>query len=465
MLQIYNTLTKQKEPFKPLEEGKVSMYVCGMTVYDYCHIGHGRIFVVFDVVARFLRYLGYDVNYVRNITDIDDKIIKRANENNESIESLTTRTIQSMQEDEAALGVLAPTATPKATEYMAEILAMIETLMSKGYAYVADNGDVYFNTRKFTTYGDLAQQDLDKLRAGIRVDLVAEKHDPLDFVLWKLAKPDEPKWASPWGEGRPGWHIECSAMANSLLGKHFDIHGGGLDLQFPHHQNEIAQSEAANDCQFVNVWMHVGYVTIDKEKMSKSLGNFFTIREVLATYHPEVIRYFMIASHYRSPINYSQQNLSNAQAALERCYSALRYITIAAEQDTDHFEQRFVDAMTDDFNTPVALSVLFDIVREINKHKDEQPVLAGGLGALLLRLGNSIGLLSNDPDQFLKGTIPSAEVEQIEMLITHRNRARSDKEWAEADRIRDQLLRMGIMIEDGPDGTTWRKESVQEVID
>ncbi len=466
MLHIYNTLTKQKELFKPIVPGKVGMYVCGMTVYDYCHIGHGRIFVVFDVITRFLRFRGYEVNYVRNITDIDDKIINRAHENDESTTALTERTIQAMHEDEAALGVLSPSATPRATEYIGEIVAMIETLIAKGFAYTADNGDIYFNTRKFSTYGEMAQQDLDKLRAGIRVDIVDAKHDPLDFVLWKLAKPLEPKWQSPWGEGRPGWHIECSAMSNQLLGKHFDIHGGGLDLQFPHHQNEIAQSEAANECRFVNVWMHVGYVTIDKEKMSKSLGNFFTIREVLQNYHPEVIRYFMIASHYRSPINYSQQNLTNAQVALERLYAALRYLPHASEEDNGDYEQRFINAMEDDFNTPIALAVLFDIVREINRLKVEQQFEAAGkLGALLKRLSGSLGLLQNDPDQFLKGTIPTQEVQKIEELIAARNQARKDKDWSLADQIRDQLQGIGVQIEDGPEGTTWRKEFLSEVIE
>lgn len=465
MLTIYNTLTRQKELFKPLQAGKVNMYVCGMTVYDYCHIGHGRIFVVFDVITRFLRFQGYDVNYVRNITDIDDKIIVRAQENNESTEALTARTIKAMQEDEAALGVVPPTSTPKATEYIAEIIAMIQNLIDQGYAYVADNGDIYFNTRKFSTYGEMAQQDLDKLRAGARVDIVDAKHDPLDFVLWKLAKPGEPKWSSPWGDGRPGWHIECSAMSNKLLGKTFDIHGGGLDLQFPHHQNEIAQSEAANGCRFVNTWMHIGYVTIDKEKMSKSLGNFFTIREVLENYHPEVIRYFMIASHYRSPINYSQQNLSNAQMALERFYATLRYLPSVSEQDTGNYEQRFISAMEDDFNTPVALAVLFDIVREINRLKvEQQETMAAGLGALLLRLAGSIGLLQNDPDLFLKGTIPLDELQQIENFIEARNQARQNKDWQEADRIRDQLQSLGVIIEDGAGGTTWRKETLPELL-
>jgi cysteinyl-tRNA synthetase len=457
MLQIYNTLTRKKEIFQPIVPGKINIYVCGMTVYDYCHIGHGRIFVVFDIVVRFLRYLGYEVNYVRNITDIDDKIIKRAHENEESVTALTTRTIKAMHEDEEALGVIPPTTVPKATEFISEIISMIQILTDKGFAYQAATGDIYFDIQKFRSYGELAHQDLDKLAAGIRVDLVDAKHSPLDFVLWKLAKPLEPKWPSPWGEGRPGWHIECSAMANKLLGKHFDIHGGGFDLQFPHHQNEIAQSEAANGCKFVNCWIHVGYVTIDKEKMSKSLGNFFTIREVLKNYDPEVIRYFMIASHYRSPINYSLENLTNAIGALERLYSALRGLPFMQEVDSDNYEQRYVQAMSDDFNTPVALSVLFDIVREVNRLKEEQRLEeAAQLASLLKRLGNTLGLLQYDPEKYLKGSMSLEETDKIEALINARNKARHEKNWIEADRLREELQSLGIVIEDGPHGTTWR---------
>lgn len=464
MLHIYNTLSKQKEIFKPIEAGKVGLYVCGMTVYDDCHIGHGRIFVVFDIIYRFLKFLGYEVNYVRNITDIDDKIIKRANENNEPIEALTERTIEAMLADEKALQVLSPTFTPRATDYIENIIDMIQCLEKKGYAYLANNGDVYFNTKKFESYGEMAQQDLDKLRAGIRVDLVDAKHDPLDFVLWKMAKPGEPKWSSPWGEGRPGWHIECSAMSSSLLGKHFDIHGGGLDLQFPHHQNEIAQSEAANNCKFVNTWMHVGYVTINKEKMSKSLGNFFTIKEVLENFDSEVVRYFMIASHYRSPINYSQQNLGNAYNALGRFYTALRDLPLENEIDTDRYEEKYKAAMEDDFNTPVALSVLFDIARDINRLKDETKIQeAAGLGALLRRLAAILGLLQNSPEHFLKGEASFTQVEQIEALIEDRNIARQSQDWNKADRIRQELLSLGVTIEDGASGTTWRKESLPEL--
>lgn len=462
MLHIYNTLTRQKDIFKPIEPGKVSMYVCGMTVYDYCHIGHGRIFVIFDVITRFLRYQGYEVNYVRNITDIDDKIITRALENNETISALTQRTIAAMHDDEAALGVLPPTCEPRATDHIHDIIKMIQTLIDTQFAYIGSNGDVYFNTNRFATYGEMAGQDLEKLRAGIRVDLVEAKHDPLDFVLWKLAKPGEPKWNSPWGDGRPGWHIECSAMANRLLGHRLDIHGGGLDLQFPHHQNEIAQSEAANKTQFVNYWMHVGYVTVDKEKMSKSLGNFFTIREILENYDAEAIRYFMIASHYRSPINYSQQNLANAHNALERFYSALRYLPDACEADTNQYEQRFAAAMEDDFNTPVALAVLFDLVREINRLKEDDIEAAASLGTLLKRLAGTLGMLQQDPELFLKGTITHHETDEIESIITARNRARKNRDWAQADALRMQLQTMGIVIEDNSEGTTWRKESISE---
>jgi cysteinyl-tRNA synthetase len=459
MLQIYNSLSKQKEVFRPIHPGKVNIYVCGMTVYDYCHIGHGRIFVVFDVFTRFLRYRGYKVNYVRNITDIDDKIIKRAQENGESTQALTERTIKAMQEDEAALGVLPPDIIPKATEYVDTIIDMIRILVAKDYGYIAENGDVYFDVKKFPTYGEMAHKDLEKLLVGFRVDIVEAKHDPLDFVLWKLAKPGEPTWDSPWGPGRPGWHIECSAMSNHLLGKHFDIHGGGLDLQFPHHQNEIAQSEAANDCKFVNVWMHVGYVAIDKEKMSKSLGNFFTIREVLQQYDSEVIRYFMLASHYRSPINYSQENLQSAYSAMERIYNCMRGLPDAIENDSENYEQKYIAAMEDDLNTPVALAVLFDIVREINSLRDGGEILkAAQLGALLKRLSGILGLVQKNTEEFLRGSLTSAEVEHIEALIKARNNARESKNWQEADRIRIELQSLGIVIEDSSQGTTWRKD-------
>lgn len=460
MLQIYNSLTKQKENFKPIVPGQVGIYVCGMTVYDFCHIGHARIFVMFDIFTRFLRYRGFEVNYVRNITDIDDKIIQRAKENNETVETLTHRTIEAMLADEKALGVIPPTHMPKATEFIAEIIAMIQRLLEKKFAYVGENGDVYFDVKQFPTYGEMAHQDLEKLRAGIRIDIVEAKHDPLDFVLWKQAKPGEPSWDSPWGQGRPGWHIECSAMANNLLGPQFDIHGGGLDLQFPHHQNETAQSEAANDCKFVNTWIHVGYVTIDKEKMSKSLGNFFTIREVLEKYHPEIIRTFMLASHYRSPINYSLENLQSAKNALERLYSSLRGLPhSSSESDPHDFETSYIAAMEDDFNTSAALAVLFDIVREINRCKDEQQYdKAAEVAQLLKRLANSLGILNADPDDFLQTGISETDIDVIENLIQQRNVARQEKNWQLADQIRNRLQELGIAIEDGPMGTTWRRE-------
>lgn len=459
MLVIYNSMTKTKEPLKPVVPGEIRMYVCGMTVYDLCHIGHGRIFVVFDMVTRYFRSQGYKVKYVRNITDIDDKIINRANENNESIESLTERTIKAMVEDERALGVERPDSTPRATEFIPNIISMIETLVSKGYAYIAENGDVYFSVKKFLPYGQLAHQEVETLRAGYRIGLLEVKHDPLDFVLWKMSKPHEPRWDSPWGAGRPGWHIECSAMSEKELGKTFDLHGGGMDLQFPHHQNEIAQSEAAHDCQFVKLWMHVGYVQIDEEKMSKSLGNFFTIREVLKEYHPEVVRYFMLASHYRSPINYSHDNLNSARQALQRMYLCLQNLPLSqAEQDSDAFESRYCAAMNDDFNTPEALSVLFEIARTINKLKvDGESDSASQHANLLKRLAKDFGLLQQDIEDYLRGDVEDVQLGTIESLIAQREQARVDKAWSKADEIRNTLLEMGVILEDKPEGTTWRQ--------
>ncbi len=463
MLQIHNSLTKRKETFTPIVPGKVGIYVCGMTVYDYCHVGHARVLVVFDMVVRYLRHLGYDVTYVRNITDIDDKIIKRANENGEPIEALTHRFIDAMHEDADALGVLRPDEEPRATASMGDIIAMIETLVAKGYAYRADNGDVYYDVSKFERYGQLASKRLEDLRAGERVAVEEAKDDPLDFVLWKAAKPDEPAWDSPWGRGRPGWHIECSAMSTRCLGAHFDIHGGGLDLQFPHHENEIAQSEAATGCKFVNVWMHNGFVQINEEKMSKSLGNFFTLREVMARYRPEVIRYFILASHYRSPLNYSDQNLDSAKAALERFYTALRGVEPATGGDLpEPYEARFRQAMDDDFNTPEALAVLFELTGRLNSAKAEgRPEEAAALAGLLKHLGAILGLLQDDPEAFLKGAAAGdggLSDDEIEQLIEARLEARRQKNWAEADRIRDQLKDQGIVLEDGPGGTTWRRE-------
>ena len=403
MLKIYNTLSRKKDIFKPRVEGKVSMYVCGMTVYDYCHIGHARVMVVFDTVARYFRYSGYEMTYVRNITDIDDKIIQRANENAEDYSALTERFIEAMHEDERALAVLPPDLEPKATGAMNEILVMIQALLDKGLAYIGGNGDVYYSVNKFPGYGQLSGKNLADLQAGERVEVDQAKQDPLDFVLWKMAKPGEPSWDSPWGAGRPGWHIECSAMSTDCLGNHFDIHGGGMDLQFPHHENEIAQSEGATGEPFVNLWMHNGFVRVDEEKMSKSLGNFFTVREVLKRYRPEIIRFFILTSHYRSPLNYSDEQLDEAAAALTRLYTALRGMKITDTAIDVEYQERFQQAMDDDFNTPIALAVLFDIARKLNRLKatdlDKATVLAG----TLLKLAGILGVLQDDPESFLKG--------------------------------------------------------------
>ncbi len=464
MLQIYNSLTRKKEVFVPLEPGKVRMYVCGMTVYDYCHIGHARVMVVFDVVVRYLRSLGYDVTYVRNITDIDDKIIRRAQKNGEDFRALTERFIEAMHADAAALGVQPPTLEPRATEAMADMQAMIQALLDKGFAYLAENGDVCYDVSRFARYGELANKKLEDLRAGSRVEVGEAKDDPLDFVLWKAAKAGEPSWPSPWGPGRPGWHIECSAMACRNLGQHFDIHGGGMDLKFPHHENEIAQSEAASGYQFVNYWIHNGFVQIDNEKMSKSLGNFFTVREVLAHYQPEVVRFFIVSSHYRGPLNYSDENLDHARASLTRLYTALRSLPqVEAPVDTV-WQERFQAAMDDDFNTPEALSVLFDLAREINRLRDKDREEAACLRAGLRRLGDILGLLQDEPDSFLKGSeagvVEGLSAAEIEDLIAQRAAARHARNWAEADRLRQQLTEAGIVLEDTAGGTTWRRGRV-----
>ena len=458
MLVIYNSLTKTKEAFKPLQPRKLGLYVCGVTVYDYCHIGHGRTYMVFDMVIRYFKACGYAVNYVRNITDIDDNIIKRSQENHEEYAVLTERFINAMHEDFNALQLLSPHHEPRATEYIAEMIAMIEQLIAKNYAYVATNGDVYYDIHKFSSYGQLAHQNLEQLQSGIRVDVLDAKRNPLDFVLWKLAKPGEPKWASPWGEGRPGWHIECSAMAGKLLGQPFDIHGGGIDLIFPHHQNEVAQSESAGDCRFVNTWMHGGHVQINEEKMSKSLNNFSTIRDVLAKYNTETARYFLLASHYRSPINYTEENLNSAHQALIRFYTCLKDLPDSNESKSNTlFEKKFYAAMDDDFNTPIALSVLFDLVRKINKLKIENKITeAADHGIVLKKLGNILGLLQQDPRQFLQSNLNDSEVEKIENLINLRNHARATKNWIEADNIRKQLTALGVVIEDNSNGTSWK---------
>lgn len=462
MLKIYNTWTRQKEVFKPLVPGKVGMYVCGMTVYDYCHIGHARVMVVFDVVARYLRHLGYDLTYVRNVTDIDNKIIQRANEAGEDFSNLTNRFIDAMHEDERALNVLPPDIEPRATQSMDRIIQMIMALFERGFAYIGKNGDVFYSVAKFRDYGKLSGKKLDELQAGERVEVDQAKQDPMDFVLWKKAKHGEPAWNSPWGRGRPGWHIECSAMSTGCLGNHFDIHGGGMDLQFPHHENEIAQSEGATAEKFVNLWMHNGFVRVDEEKMSKSLGNFFTVREVLRKYRPEIIRFFILSSHYRSPLNYSDEQLEEAGAALTRLYTALRGVQpLDVDPDVeDEFIVRFHEAMDDDFNTPVALSVLFDLAREINKEKDRDPDRAARLAGRLKYLGEILGILQDDPEHFLKGGMSeqdSLSGEEIERLIALRLEAKKNKDWAEADRIRDQLKKQGIVLEDVPGGTNWRR--------
>ncbi|SJZ47769.1 cysteine--tRNA ligase [Photobacterium toruni] len=460
MLKIYNSLTRQKEVFTPIHPGKVGMYVCGVTIYDLCHIGHGRTFVSFDVVSRYLRYSGYDLTFVRNITDIDDKIIKRAAENGESCESLTERLIGEMHADFDALGMKRPDVEPRATQFIAEIIALCERLIERGFAYVASNGDVMFEVSKYDDYGRLSKQDLDQLQAGARVDIDMAKRSPLDFVLWKMSKPGEPTWESPWGPGRPGWHIECSAMNSSILGDHFDIHGGGSDLQFPHHENEIAQSCCAHDGQYVNTWMHSGMVMIDREKMSKSLGNFFTIRDVLNHYDSETVRYFLMSGHYRSQLNYSEDNLKQARSALERLYTSLRGLdTSVAAVGGEEFIARFKEAMDDDFNTPEAYSVLFDMAREINRLKTDDIAAASLLGARMRELADILGLLSQDPETFLQGGAgEDDDMAEIEGLIQQRLDARAAKDWAAADDARDKLLAMGIILEDGAQGTTWRRK-------
>jgi len=461
MLQIYNSLTRRKAEFVSLEPGKVRMYVCGMTVYDLCHLGHARVMVVFDVVYRYLRHCGYDVTYVRNITDIDDKIINRANERGESFSDLTERFIVAMHEDSEALDILPPSAEPRATSHLDEILSMISTLIDRGYAYAADNGDVYYAVSRFEGYGKLSGKDPADLRAGSRVEPGEAKRDPLDFALWKTAKPGEPAWESPWGLGRPGWHIECSAMSTCCLGNHFDIHGGGADLQFPHHENEIAQSEGATGEPFVNVWMHNGFVRVNEEKMSKSLGNFFTVREILGRYRPEEVRYFILTSQYRSPLNYDDEHLANARGALTRLYNALRGLPTVRPAGGEVFRKRFAAAMDDDFNTPEALAVLFDLVREINRVRVEDARTAAALGAELRALGGVLGILQDDPDAYLRGSLDAQgrglSDTDIEDLIRCRAEARKTKNWAEADRVRDELQDAGIVLEDSPGGTTWRR--------
>lgn len=471
MLKIFNTLTRSKQAFAPIHSNQVRMYVCGMTVYDYCHLGHARVMVVFDMVSRWFRASGYAVTYVRNITDVDDKIIQRANQNQESIGELTQRFIDAMDEDSIKLGVIRPDIEPRATTHIDAMIDMISRLIEKGHAYVADNGDVFYTVRSFEGYGKLSGKSLDDLRAGERVEVDTFKKDPLDFVLWKSVKPNEPNWNSPWGLGRPGWHIECSAMSAKHLGEHFDIHGGGQDLQFPHHENEIAQSEATHSCQMANYWMHNGFVRVDDEKMSKSLGNFFTIRTVLEKYDAEVVRFFILRAHYRSPLNYSDKHLDDAKAALTRLYTALRGIEVSVETidwQNPH-AARFKEAMDDDFNTPEAIAVLFDLANEVNKDKSVETA------SLLKNLGATLGLLESDANAFLQGSVSgSANViensdiavasgfvgykdTQISEMIALRLDAKKAKNFAEADRIRKELSDAGIILEDTPQGTTWRR--------
>ena len=479
MIRIHNSMTGEKQPLQPIIPGKVRMYVCGMTVYDYIHIGHARMLTAFDMVNRYLRYRGFEVTYVRNITDIDDKIIKRAAENGEPIDAVTGRFIQAMNEDAAALGLTRPDFEPRATQYVPNIIAMIEQLIDRGYAYVAADGDVLYAVAKFDGYGKLSGKRLADLRAGARVEVDEGKRDPLDFVLWKHAKPGEPAWDSPWGAGRPGWHIECSAMSTAILGTHFDIHGGGMDLKFPHHENEIAQSCGANGDKFADIWMHNGFVNIDDEKMSKSLGNFFTVREVLPTLrHPEVLRYFILSSHYRGPINYSLEQLEQADSALLRIYTALRDLPVVAAAESGH-SARFREVMDDDFNTPEAIAVLQNITRELNSAKAAgQEAKAAALGAELRSLGSVLGLAQVDPDKWAKlgsvtitpgagsisltGGSPAVAATmsdaEIERRIAERIAARKAKNWAESDRIRDDLGKAGVVLEDKPGGTTsWRR--------
>ena len=453
MLSIYNTLNNKKEIFKSIEPSKVKMYVCGMTVYDFCHIGHARVLIVFDMITRWLRESGYEVTYVRNITDIDDKIIKKAIVDNVDYKVITENFIKEMDCDAEQLGIIPPTLEPKATDHIDEMIKMIEDLISKGYAYKADNNDVFYAVSKFESYGKLSGKSLKDLRAGSRVEVDEFKRDNNDFVLWKSAKPNEPSWDSPWGDGRPGWHIECSTMSNNLLGQTFDIHGGGQDLQFPHHENEIAQSEAVNSCQMANYWIHNGFVKIDDEKMSKSLGNFFTIRSVLEKYQAEVVRFFILKAHYRSPLNFSQKNLDESKQAITKLYLSIRNSKVNKEYKINwnlKYANDFKKALNDDFNTPDAIAVLFELALEINKNQNIEDI------NLLVKLGNVIGILSHDAEDFLQDNL-SVEID-VEGIIKQRDKAKAAKDYHTADKLRNDLLEKNILIEDTPSGTVWRRK-------
>ncbi|MDE0510463.1 MAG: cysteine--tRNA ligase [Gammaproteobacteria bacterium] len=458
MLTIYNSLTRRKEKFQPIDQGKVRMYVCGITVYDYCHIGHARMILVFDMIVRYLRFRGYEVNYVRNITDIDDKIINRSLENGEPFNELTGRFIQAMNEDFEALNVLVPDSEPRATDHIEQIVAMIGRLLDNGYAYRAENGDIFYDVSAFEDYGKLSGKNIEELRTGIRVDVQEEKTDPVDFVLWKAEKPGEPAWDSPWGRGRPGWHIECSAMSTHCLGDDFDIHGGGQDLRFPHHENEIAQSRGAGSRNFVNMWIHNGFVRVDDEKMSKSLGNFFTIREVMERYLPEVIRFFILSSHYRSPLNYSDGHLDEARAGLTRLYTSIRDIDPGEGELDPGYRERFEQVMDDDFNTRAAVTLFHEIAGDINRLEDKASEHGARLARTLVQLGDVLGVMQMAPGEFLHAAAGDGDIspEDINRLIEERAQAKAAKDYAEADQIRERLTEQGIILEDGPGGTTWR---------
>ncbi len=461
MLQIYNTLTRLKEQFKPLQTGKVGLYVCGITVYDVCHVGHARTYLSFDLMVRYMRSCGLEVKYVRNITDVDDKIISRANEQGLTAEQFTEKTIARMHQDFAAIGLLEPDVEPRVTTHIPEIINVIQRLIDKGYAYQATSGDVLFEVSTYADYGKLGRQDLDQLNSGARVEVAAEKRDPLDFVLWKSVKPGEPFWTSPWGDGRPGWHIECSAMNHKHLGEHFDIHGGGSDLIFPHHENEVAQSCCAFDTPYVNYWMHTGMVQVNQEKMSKSLGNFFTLRDVLEIYDAETVRYFLMSAQYRSQLSYSDSFIEQARASLKRLYTALRDVTPNMDVDisTGDYQMRFNQAMDDDFNTPEAFAVLFDLAKELNKSAGQQ---ASNLAGVMIKLADILGILQQSPNDFLQAGAGGVggehkDVAEIEALIKARNDARSRKDWAAADAARDALNTLNVVLEDSSSGTTWRR--------